>query len=384
MGGMSAGLHLRTVLSILLSLANDSHPTVHFWALEALEKTISSSGLTFSQHVSSCLGAISRLILSDLFDPEDVSPTSSNTAMGYPTLPSLVRCVDAIIKSRVLICLLVGEMDNDPDAMVSTEAIRCMQHLNLFTPDAVDMTHYIRRLEANLNSDVYQIRQISSEAIYELVRKDVDMVFRTANPSLPDELWSLLNIHGPGSTDVQDIIGSWVEQTATTSAKRWIEICLKLLTHSGQRELLKGESKGDVADIPEFIDEAAAFSIQSANKATKEEQSTPYLRWQAVSFALNCLRKVVELNLKMSGTESDRQTNPIVLYVGDLIRAAFTASTSTVVDIRLGGLNLLHDLIKVLAKFFLPLIFRDWRSVRIPTSRKARYLNNIRRRLVQH
>ena len=366
MGGMAAGLHLRTVLGLLLSLANDSHPTVHFWALEAMEKTISSSGLSFSPHVQSCLGAISRLILSDLFDPEDVISAFSNTALENPTLASLVRCVDAIInvlgpdlasskKSRVLICLLVRETENDPDSMVSIEAIRCMQHLNLFTPDAVDLTHYIQRLEANLATGIYQIRQISCEALYDLIRKDVEMVFRVAQPSLPDELWSLLNVHGAVATEVEEIIRYWVEQTALTGVKRWIEMCLKLLTRSGQRDLLKPDPKGDVngGDVSEFIDEAAAFSSQTVGKIAAEEASMPYLRWQGVSFALNCLRLVVELNLKKLSINSDGPTHPIVLSVGDLIRSAFTASTSTVVDIRLGGLNLLHDLIKVWARLSL-------------------------------
>src|ERR1700694_1943884 len=56
-GGMAAGLHLRTVLGLILSLASDPHPTVHFWAFEALQKTIDSSGLSFSSHVPTSLGA---------------------------------------------------------------------------------------------------------------------------------------------------------------------------------------------------------------------------------------------------------------------------------------------------------------------------------------
>jgi hypothetical protein len=397
MGGMAAGLHLRTVLGLLLSLANDPHPTVHFWALEAMEKIISSSGLSFSPHVSSCLGAISKLMLSDVFDPDDVVSTLSNTALECPTLASLVRCLDAIInvlgpdlasskKSRVLICLLVCEMDKDPDTIVSIEALRCMQHLNLFSPDSFDLTHYVRRLEANLTSDVQQIRQTSCEAIYGLIRKDVETVFRAAQPSLPDKLWSLLNIHGYGSTDVEEIISSWAEQTALTDVKRWIEMCLRLLTHSGHRELLKGDSKGDAAaanEPSEFIDEAAAFSAQSVNKNTYDETSTPYLRWQAISFALGCLRRVVELNLKKISTEVVGPVHPLILGVGDLIRTAFTASTSTVVDVRLGGLNLLHDLIKVIFLLVL-LIFRGWRILWIQTFRKVRCSNSIRLRLAQH
>lgn len=363
MGGMAAGLHLRTVLGLLLSLANDPHPVVHLWALEAMERAISSSGLSFSPHVSSCLGAITQLILSELFDPEDVGSTLANTSVESPTLASLVRCLDAIInvigpdlasskKSRVLISLLVCELEHDADAMVSTEVIRCMQHLNLFVPDAVDLGRYVRHLESSLASSIFQIRQIACEAIYALIRKDAKLVFRFASPSLADNLWSLLNVQGQLSLDAEEIIRSWVEQTALSDVKRWIDTCLRLLSQSGQSELLKGDVKGDNTEQPEFIDEAAAFSSRPVGKTPYEGTPTLYLRWQAVSFSLFCLRRVVEINLKEISIKPDDATHPVVISVGDFIRAAFTASTSTVVDIRLGGLYLLHDLVKVCRIWF--------------------------------
>ena len=137
---MAAGLHLRTVLGLLLSLASDPHPTVHFWALDALEKTITSAGLSFSSHVPSCLGIISQLILSDLFDPEDVPVAMSNVATEFPALAAMIRGIDAIIntlgpdlssskKSRNLICMLVKEMDYTTNPVIAIEAVRCTQHL---------------------------------------------------------------------------------------------------------------------------------------------------------------------------------------------------------------------------------------------------------------
>jgi HEAT repeat-containing protein 5 len=359
-GGMAAGLHLRTVLGLLLSLATDPHPTVHFWALEAMEKTITSSGLGFSSHVTSCLGAISRLILSDLYDPDDVPPAMSNIALELPTLASLVRCVDAIVnvlgpdlastkKSRNLISMLIREMEKNSDAMVANEAIRCTQHLSLFAPEAVDVKLFVRQLETNIESGVPEIRQIACEAIYGLIRKDVQAVFSNARPSFSDELWALLNNHTQKS-DAEEIIGSWVDQTALTEVKKWIGICLRFLTHAGQQDTLpKIDSKGEAGGDPsEFIDEAAAFSAQDTNRSVSDGSSVPYLRWQAISFALTCLRRVVEMNFRQLNVESDCSAHPLVVNVGDLVRAAFTACTSTVVDIRLGGLKLFHDLIKVI------------------------------------
>jgi len=393
-GGMAAGLHLRTVLGLLLSLANDSHPTVHFWAFEALWRTIESSGLSFSSHVPSCLGAIAQFILSDLFDPEDVAAPMSNIALDSPTLASLVRCLDAVInvlgpdlssskKSRSLICMLVKEMDHDSEPIVATEAVRCTQHLTLFAPDAVNLQLFIRQLESNLSSNVPEIRQTSCEATYGLVRKDVNRVFEIACASFPDELWRLLNGHGQAAADVEQIILSWAEQTAISHVKMWIEMCLLFLTHSGQRDiLLKAELKGEMAanEPAEFMDEAAAFSAQQTSNATTDDTTTVYLRWQAISFALGCLRRVVELNLKQISTsiDSNNATHPLIANVGDLIRVAFSASTSTVVDVRLGGLKLLHDIIKVRNLYNLCLICRGWHHVLILISQRARYWNNTK------
>ena len=198
------------------------------------------------------------------------------------------------------------------------------------------------RLESNLMSDYPEIQQISCEAIYGLIRKDVSSVFSNACPSFSDELWAMLNGQGQISTDIEDIIRSWVEQTALTDVKGWIEICLRFLTHSGPQDPgTKGEASQ--IDTSEFVDEAAAFSQSQGGSI--EERSKSYRRWQAVSFALGCLRRVVDLNLKTSTPVEDR-SHPLTVRVGDLIKVAFTACTSTVIDIRLGGLKLLHDLIK--------------------------------------
>lgn len=387
---MAAGLHLRTVLGLLLSLATDPHPTVHFWALEALEKTITSAGLSFSSHVPSCLGIISQLILSDLFDPEDVITTISNVATEFPTLASLVRCVDAIInilgpdlssskKSRNLICMLVQEMEHEPDPMVAAEAVRCTQHLTLFAPDTVDLHRYIRQLESNLTSNYPEIQQISCEAIYGLIRKDITSLFSNATPGFSNQLWALLNGRGLLSMDIEDIIRSWVEQTALTDVQSWVEICLRFLTHSGPQDL---NSRADAAagtDASDFVDEAAAFSSQPQGGSI-EERSNSYLRWQAVSFALGCLRRVVELNLKNSIPIEDA-AHPLVVRVGDLIKVAFTACTSTVIEIRLGGLKLLHDLIKATLSQSLLLTSRGLPPVWILIFQKARCLSNTKPRL---
>ena len=361
LGGMTAGLHLRNVLGLLISLANDPHPTVHFWALDGLERTITAAGLSFSPHVSSCLGAISNLILSGLFDPDDVGGSFSAVALETPTLAALVRCIDAIInvmgpdlpsskKSRLLIYLLVGEAERDTDMLVSAEGIRCMEHLNLFSPATIDLGYFIRRSEALLTSQVSQMKQLACEIIYGLMRKDAETLFRSATSSLPDELWGLLNLQGKTSDDAQAIIRCWVDWTALSEGHRWIEMCLEILTHSEKIDNPPNEEPGGdraVAELSEPVDEAAAFSSQNLARTLGPENQSLYLRWQGISFAMSCLRQVVGLYLSEGPLKSQCSTHLLVLRVGDLIKAAFAGCTSTVVGVRLEGLKLLHDLIKV-------------------------------------
>ena len=64
-GGIASGPHLKNVISILHSLASDSHCLVHTWALHSLWLTIESAGLMFNQFVHSTLTLVSRLYMSE-------------------------------------------------------------------------------------------------------------------------------------------------------------------------------------------------------------------------------------------------------------------------------------------------------------------------------
>jgi hypothetical protein len=55
-GGLAAGPLLNTTVNILMSLINDSHPTVHFWALNALARVINAASLAYALFVSDTLG----------------------------------------------------------------------------------------------------------------------------------------------------------------------------------------------------------------------------------------------------------------------------------------------------------------------------------------
>ena len=97
LGGMAAGFHLKNILGILTSLASDPHPTVHFWALDALSRVSDSAGLAFSGYVSSTLGMLAQLYVAESHGEETNSLASSNIEVDLPTLTVLARCINSVI-----------------------------------------------------------------------------------------------------------------------------------------------------------------------------------------------------------------------------------------------------------------------------------------------
>lgn len=50
-GGLAAGPLLKTTVNVLMSLSNDPHPVVHFWALNALARVINAASLAYAPFV---------------------------------------------------------------------------------------------------------------------------------------------------------------------------------------------------------------------------------------------------------------------------------------------------------------------------------------------
>lgn len=144
-GGMAAGYHLKTILGILMSLCNDPHPIVHYWALEALSLASDAAGLSFAGYVPSTLGMLAQLYVSETHHPEISSAITMNLEMELPTVAAIAKCVDSLInvlgpdlqdanKSRELIFTLVEYFQDESDSRVERAALGCLEHLSLYAP----------------------------------------------------------------------------------------------------------------------------------------------------------------------------------------------------------------------------------------------------------
>src|SRR5207248_3312823 len=114
---------------ILLSLSNDPHPVVHFWALYALANTIESAGLMFSQYVSSTMALIAKLYMAETHEPGGGSVSTTNVGLGlsayqqfgkiiYGLIGTLGPELEASSKVRELCLNLVEELKNEEPLVV--------------------------------------------------------------------------------------------------------------------------------------------------------------------------------------------------------------------------------------------------------------------------
>ena len=97
LGSMAAGFHMKNIVGILMSLAADAHPLVHTWALDSFAQVAESAGPNFSGFVTSAIGMLSQLYISDNHNPETTVLASSNMSIDLPVAANIARGVVSIV-----------------------------------------------------------------------------------------------------------------------------------------------------------------------------------------------------------------------------------------------------------------------------------------------
>ena len=363
-GGMAAGFHLRKIHGVLLSLCSDPHPTVHFWAIEALSKVAESAGLTFSGYMPSTLGLLAQLWVSDSHCEEADAIGTSNAELEMPTPAVIAHTIASLInvlgpdlqdmaKPRDLIFTLVKQFDRDDHPMVQAQALQCWEHIYLYAAPHVDFTKYVRQLQKGLLSLDLEVHETAVNGLYNLVQRDADRTFGAASEGIEDQIWGSLS-NPADQKGIRSIIEVWLNQTCLAQAGKWITRCQEMLTKTITKvnEASKPpEPKGEQSVAPNMQDEeVAGFNVgeskddDPATGAVGQEM----LRWQVRAFALECLNSVFTICGRDLLANSESQAGHILQQkVADIIRMAFLASTSTVVDLRIGGLKLINQVLLV-------------------------------------
>ena len=362
-GGMAAGLHLKTIVSVLMSLCNDPHPVVHFWALGALEKIANSAGLTFSPFVSSSLGMLARLYNADTHNEEAASLATSNVEMSFLSPVVISRCVDALInvlgpdlqdisKTRNLILTLIRQFKLEQNLALSTECLRCLDHLSLYASDYVDFPGYVERLQQDLSGNRRLARDVATRGLNNLVKRNAPLVMKTAAPGLQDEIW-LAYDDTPGDPSLKSMIEDWLQQTALTETELWIQRCQTVLTRT-RVKVEKVASTAVSTAAPDIADdEVAGFASavagdEQGDSGNEGVTSQELLRWQTRCFAMSCLSQLLGIvEEAVLPDRTIRAEEALLQKIGDIVKMAFSASTADVIELRVWGLKILDQVLRV-------------------------------------
>ncbi|KAF2771596.1 ARM repeat-containing protein [Teratosphaeria nubilosa] len=368
LGGMAAGYHMKQIVGILMSLAADTHPLVHCWALDALARVAESAGLGYSAYVTTTIGMLSQLYVSDSHTSETAVLASSNMSLELPVTAAIARGVDSIInvlgpdlqdttKARDMILTLVRLILEEANVGVRLEGLRCMEHLSLYAPGHLEFAKYVRYLQRDVSSDEAEMSQAALHGLSVLMRRDATEIVRTAHPGLEDKLWDCLN-SSPHQQDVLNIFRNWLTQTGSIDPAEWIQRCNTVLTKSKSKiEAPKtAHTKSAVTAGPEVQDEeVAGFAV--AGGATREDDAQAptstqeLMRWQVRLFAMELLQELIAVISKEAAVSDDSPGEAALQSkVADVVRIAFSASTAGVAALRVVGMRIIDQILKLFGR----------------------------------
>ncbi|KAM0284825.1 hypothetical protein ACHAQH_001746 [Verticillium albo-atrum] len=366
-GGMAAGYHLKTVLGVLMSLCSDPHPMVHFWALEALALTADAAGLSFSTYVPGTLGMLVQLYVSDTHNAEISSAVTMNLEMDTSTTAALARCADSLInvlgpdlqdstRSRELILSLVGQFQDEDDLEVQRASLSCLEHLSLYAPGYMEFEKYVKLLQHYLNSEFAGLRDVAVDGLYSMMKRDPEDVIKAADKGFEDELWLVLDTV-PTHDGIRNILRNWLRQTSLTKTEEWLQRVQSVLKMTRAKPKTDPDAnKTKSGGLPDLRDEevagfAAALGAAKDDPDTKAASEVEPLRWQVTTFAISCIGDMFVLINKDVATngESAAQT-ALQGRIADVVKMAFSASTSSVVELRIWGLKIIGDVLKMFGR----------------------------------
>ena len=362
LGGMAAGYHLKEILGILMSLSNDPHPMVHFWAIDSISKVAEAAGLAFSSHVRGLLGMAAQLYFSDNHNEETNSLASSNMECDLPCTVALAHMIDSLIhvlgpdlqdmsKVREMILMLLQEFQAERESATEVEAVKSYNHMALYAISYLDFSWYVKRLQHWLRSDDFSAREVAIDGIYNLTKRSTRDVFMAADAGLEVCLWMAMN-DDPDNQMIRSIIINWLEETAAKNPNQWVNNCQRVLTMTVVRQ--DDQSGNAVTSTSKSVDlqdeEVAGFAASSnAEQGDNAEFKTKkLLRWQVRTIAMDMLNNLLaSLTNDTATVEAVALRQKLQEKVGEIIRLAFSASTSGNVALRLCGLHTINHVLTV-------------------------------------
>ncbi|CAH1791410.1 unnamed protein product [Owenia fusiformis] len=376
-GGMGAGQHLNTSVSILLALAQDTtSPIVQVWSLHALGLIADSGGPMYRGYVEPSLSLVLQLLLSVPPSNIDVHQCLGKCLAALITTigPELQGNTSSISTARMSCLVCCAIMQDHPDSQVQAEAISCLQQLHMFAPRHVNLSTLVPHLCETLKSSHLLLRRAAVACLRQLSQREAKEVCEHAMTLLPEKkedradaiitetglegaLFRLLDTENDKKliSDLKDTLVSMLQTLAGDNLGRWI-LLLKDVLQATSEALTPTEEAGGVEKDDD--DDDAVIQIQS----NKEDESKPTIapRWPTRVFATECLQRILtvceqdDTHVNLATARDQKQSNAkadfLVLHLSELVRMAFMASTSDSDSLRLAGLAALQDIIVKFAK----------------------------------
>ena len=360
-GGLAGGPILKTIVNILMSLATDPHPVVHFYAMSALAQVINAANLSFSPYVPNTLGMLANIYLLETHEPDGGSLGSVNLRGDLPAYQVICRILHALVgvlgpelqepgKIRSLVFLLVHEFNEEVDEGLAVEAIKCVQQFLMFAPAEVVIPKLLQTFRTHLASTRRPLKVAAITALYQIVQRDAVLISKLGGNQLVEDLFGLLD-DDPSLEGVRNVITSWLQQTAAALPSGWIDLCQRIMTRTqSAKPAPRPQQRGPTT----FLQDDEGQSLGATESSNASGLSS---RWRTQLFALQCLHNIV-----LAVADSGRAENfdPVLAKrsganmrqmlfsrVADLVRMAFSASAALVMEVRLEGLIVLRDVIEV-------------------------------------
>lgn len=362
-GGLAAGPLLKTTVNVLMSLSNDPHPVVHFWALNALARVINAASLSYAPFVSSTLGMLLKVYLLESHEREGGTLMNANLSGDHPAYPVVCQIIDAVItvlgpdmqdspRTRTLILTLVREFFLEDQEGICVEAIKCFQHFLMFSPEHVDIPDLVNRFRGHLSSSRRPLKLASINALYQLIQKDALSMSKLGGDRLVEDLFGMLD-DDSSVQGVKNVISSWLEQTVVHNPSAWIDLCQRIMSRTtASQRVVDAAGRQNQRD-----DEGESLNLGMSQDGATDGRSHPMSRWRTQLFALQCLHHICtivansgrreHLDAAFARSRGMPTSGLLVSRVPDLIKMAFSASTAYVTEIRLEGLVVLRDVIEV-------------------------------------
>lgn len=395
-------LNFNTILDVILSLTADPHPVVHYWSLYSLVTLVESHLSVNNSLGSQILEKLEAFLLNDHYTIHKSSNLTSNFSLFFQSDKLIARLVRSIILSlgpnvrelkprskELLSNLLMSFLFVESDPIILQETLKSIQNLMIFDKNAFSLKIYIKvlnyLLKNNLKSSIGSYNQslpifndtnevFPTTSSHNLLNRVLSCYFQLIKifpvenileRGIKQFLWICVDFN-PDFKDLQLLIRYWLESSIDI---KWFTVLNTLyrihrnklydeLYGSYKATLTKHNKKTIRVDIQDEEIESMAKGAESAdgdnhtgdadgtnsnavsNTAESEEPSSHKFKLFVLEL-IQLLLSNAKTNFKLY-----QQFQP---KIQELVKVSFSASTSSIMSLRLVGISILGDIITIYA-----------------------------------